>query len=273
MSTNLVFSDLRDELLTLVANIGDKILRLRERGEITVTKKRDNSPVTVADNLSHEILNTQLPRMVSLPVLSEESEPIDFSIRQQWGRYWLVDPLDGTRDFLAGNSDFSVNIALIEAGKPALGVVHFPARQLSYTGGRDLPARKHSKGSSDPIGVTHIDQGAQPLRVVTSTRFSSQKLSPILSAAKTRFGDYRVRKFGGAVKSCLVAEGEADFYPCPGLTSEWDTAAAQAVVEAAGGGLFNLSGEPLRYNCKAELLNPYFYAAGDTRFDWPSLFR
>jgi 3'(2'), 5'-bisphosphate nucleotidase len=198
-----------------------------------------------------------------MPVISEESGLPEFGVRSAWQRYWLVDPLDGTREFVKRNGEFTVNIALIENHRPVLGVVHVPVTGKTYIGcaGKGAELRSADGGQhSIRIAV----ESATPVRVVGSRSHRGSSLDGFLE----KLGDFEMVPMGSSLKFCLVAEGAADIYPRLGPTSEWDTAAAQAVVEQAGGSVLQLDGKPLTYNAKAEILNPHFVVAGPQDYDW-----
>jgi 3'(2'), 5'-bisphosphate nucleotidase len=234
--------------------------------EFDVARKADSSPLTLADMRAHEIITHDLSALTpDTPILSEEASDIPFEVRRQWRRYWLVDPLDGTKEFVSRNGEFTVNIALIEEHRATLGVVYVPVDGTLYTGAHGLGATKQiGDGASVPI---HTRAAATPLRIVGSRSHKDSLLAQILP----RLGAHELIPIGSSLKFCRVAEGTADFYPRFGPTSEWDTAAAQAVVEAAGGAVVRLDGEPLRYNTKADLLNPHFLVYGDPARDWRRL--
>jgi 3'(2'), 5'-bisphosphate nucleotidase len=196
-------------------------------------------------------------------VLSEEASDIDFSIRGDWQRYWLVDPLDGTKEFIKRNGEFTVNIALIDSGKPVLGVVFAPALNLEYCSSTQNGAfKREGNGALHRIRVACPPSA--PLRVVGSRSHAGDALAGYLDA----LGPHILKPMGSSLKICLVAEGSADIYPRLGPTSEWDTAAAQAILEHAGGSMIDTVGRPLAYNTKEDLLNPYFLAIGDNTRDW-----
>jgi 3'(2'), 5'-bisphosphate nucleotidase len=236
--------------------------------EFTVESKADRSPLTIADMRSHEIivhgLQVLTPRV---PVLSEEASEISFEERKQWQRYWLVDPLDGTKEFVSRNGEFTVNVALIEDHVPVLGVVYVPVRDTMYMATRGGGASKQT-GNDAAESIHTRTPAADPLRIVGSRSHRDDTLSRFLP----KLGAHELVAVGSSIKFCLVADGSADLYPRFGPTSEWDTAAAQAIVEAAGGAVVKLDGTPLRYNTKAELLNPHFLVYGDSARDWVGLF-
>jgi 3'(2'), 5'-bisphosphate nucleotidase len=248
---------------------GQAILEIYRRQDIEVLQKEDNSPLTEADLASHRIICDALADLTpGIPLLSEESADVDHAVRSQWREYWLVDPLDGTKEFVNRNDEFTVNIALIRDCEPVLGIVHVPVSGDTYSGIVGVGATRRQAGAKpEPIRVQQ--PCASPVRVVGSRSHASPKLEQFLQ----RLGDYRLVSMGSSLKFCLVAEGRADFYPRLGPTSEWDTAAAHAVVLAAGGRVVTLDGRALEYNRKSSYLNPEFLVIGDTERDWLALFQ
>lgn len=251
------------QVVRLAQRAGDAILSVYGE-QFEVTHKTDQSPLTQADLRSHELLVQGLRALTpELPVLSEEDSDIAFEQRRQWQRYWLIDPLDGTKEFVSRNGEFTVNVALIDDHAPVLGVVHVPVTGITYTGQTGVGAFKHTSGK--PAEALHVrTPAATPLRVVGSRSHRGDSLDRVLP----KLEPYEMVAVGSSLKFCLVAEGSADFYPRLGPTSEWDTAAAQAVVEAAGGAVITTDGSRLSYNTKAELLNPHFLVFGDRGRDW-----
>ena len=251
------------EVVKLAQRAGNAILSVYSE-QFEVTHKTDQSPLTVADLRSHEIISQGLRALTpDAPVLSEEASDISFEQRRQWTRYWLVDPLDGTKEFVSRNGEFTVNIALIENHVPVLGVVHVPVTSTTYTGAIGIGAfRQVDAEAPEPLRVR--SPAGTPLRIVGSRSHRGDTLDQYLP----KLGPYELVAVGSSLKFCLVAEGSADFYPRFGPTSEWDTAAAQAVVEAAGGAVVKTNGEHLRYNTKPDLLNPHFLVYGDHGRDW-----
>ena len=259
---------LREPLAAIAADAGRAILGIYH-GEFAVTHKADRSPLTEADLASHRIILAALERLApGIPVLSEESADIDYDIRSRWPEYWLVDPLDGTREFVSRNGEFTVNIALIRGHKPVLGVVHVPVSGVTYAGAAGGAATRQRPGEA--AETIHVSiPCASPVRVVGSRSHANPALARYLEP----LGDYELVSMGSSLKFCLLAEGAADFYPRLGPTSEWDTAAAHAVVLAAGGRIITLEGRPLQYNRKASYLNPEFLVIADADRDWLALFR
>ena len=261
------------QLLAAVTDIarraGREILEVYAGNEILATVKEDASPLTVADLRAHRLIEDALQQLTpEIPVLSEEASELPFSARATWPRYWLVDPLDGTKEFLSRNGQFTVNIALIEAHAPVLGVVHVPVRDTSYQGLPGVGAWRES--AAGPTCQIHVrTESADPVCVVGSRSHRGDSLDTFLG----RIGAYELVPVGSSLKFCMVAEGAADVYPRLGPTSEWDTAAAHAVVLAAGGEVSTLDGSPLRYNTRESLLNPFFVAYGPRDRDWLALLR
>lgn len=253
-------------LLDIARAAGGEIMRVYA-GEFTVEMKTDMSPVTDADLAAHRVIVADLNRITpGIPVLSEESASIPFAERSRWDSYWLVDPLDGTKEFINKNGDFTVNIALIQGGVPILGVVHVPVTGMSYYGCVGVGAFKRDKdGQASPIKVRKLIEG-KPVKVVASRSHRGELLDGYLA----KLGPHETVSRGSSLKFCLVAEGSADVYPRLGPTSEWDTGAGHAVVLAAGGQVIGMDGKPLPYNSKDSLLNPHFIAYADSSKDWRS---
>ena len=237
--------------------------------DFEVRHKDDRSPLTQADLASHRVIRDALAELTpDIPLLSEESAEIPYAERSDWLRYWLVDPLDGTREFVSRNGEFTVNIALIHAHEPVLGVVHVPVSGVTYAGVAGRGATRQRPGG-EPERIRVRRPCEDPVRIVGSRSHANPELVRYLAA----LGDYELVSMGSSLKFCLVAEGAADFYPRLGPTSEWDTAAAHAVVWAAGGRIVTLDGRPMQYNRKASYLNPEFLVYGDPERDWLRLFR
>lgn len=262
-----VSQGLADAVRSIAKKAGDEILDVYRSVDIAATQKKDNSPLTQADLRAHRVIVAALSALTpDIPVFSEEAADIPYSVRSTWQRYWLVDPLDGTKEFISRNGEFTVNIALIENGVPTLGVVHVPVRDVTYWGTAQSGAwRVNADGRAERIQV-RASVGS-PVRVVGSKSHGGDSLNAFLS----RLGPHELLPVGSSLKFCMVAEGAADVYPRLGPTSEWDTAAAQAVVTAAGGHVVTTDGSPLTYNAKEDILNPHFIVYGDRSTDWPGL--
>jgi 3'(2'), 5'-bisphosphate nucleotidase len=255
---------LRDAGCAIAREAGRAIMQVYA-GEFSVERKDDRSPLTEADLAAHRIIVQALRALTpELPVLSEESAEIAWSERREWRRYWLVDPLDGTREFVKRNGEFTVNIALIEDSVPTIGVVHAPARGDLAHAVRERGAFREVAGAREALRVRDRD-GA--LRVAGSRSHADPRTLRFLQRA----GAHELVPLGSSLKFCLVAAGEADVYLRYGSTSEWDTAAGQCIVEAAGGQVTDLAFMPLAYNRRESLINPDFIAFADPRVDWRAL--
>jgi 3'(2'), 5'-bisphosphate nucleotidase len=251
---------LLDQVVAIARRAGAEIMAVYRNGPVVSARKADNSPLTQADLRAHRSIVAALRALTpQLPVLSEESAAEDFLQRRDWPCHWLVDPLDGTKEFLARNGEFTVNIALIDGDTPVLGVVQLPTLDRVYAGARGLGAQRiEADGTARSIQVRRPAQA--PLRVLGSRSHGNEAMGAVLA----RLGPHELLAVGSSIKFCFVAEGRADLYPRMGPTSEWDTAAGHAVLEAAGGALRRLSdGDPLRYNGAEDFLNPQFVAYGD----------
>ena len=252
-------TELLDRTILLARQAGRTVMDIYARA-FEVQKKGDDSPLTEADLASHEIIAERL-MSTGWPVLSEESAMIPFEQRRTWEKYWLVDPLDGTKEFVRRTGEFTINIALIEDGFPILGVVYAPAMERLYHAGKDMGAYLEMEGQSRRIEVSP-HAGRRP-RVVASRSHRGGKLDAFLE----KLGEHEEVSMGSSLKFCLVAEGSADLYPRLGPTMEWDTAAAQCIVEEAGGSVTDISGKRLEYN-KPDLHNPEFMVAGNPPVPW-----
>ena len=240
--------------MPLAARAGEAIMKVYDDG-FEVQRKEDNSPLTLADLDSQQIIMDGLRRLTpDIPILSEESAAAPWAERQHWHELWVVDPLDGTREFVKRNGEFTVNIALVVDHEPLLGIVTAPAKGLSYWGAAGIGAFSHHTGATrQPI---HTAPPSQPLRVVGSRSHASPQTAAYLESLPAHV----ITGIGSSLKFCLIAEGKADVYPRFGPTSEWDTAAGQALLEAAGGQVTRFDGHRLRYNCRESLINGDFIA-------------
>lgn len=248
--------ELIPHLLDITQRAGEKILKVY-RTDFEVQYKDDKSPVTEADMAAHHLIVDALGALTpDIPILSEESAEVPWSERSQWRTYWLVDPLDGTREFLNRSGEFTVNVALIHDHQPILGVVGVPAARGLYWGGKMLGAWQKKTGGE----VTRLKVTEPPpkLRVLAS----KNHLNDDTKAFIKMLGPVELVQAGSSLKICLIAEGRADLYPRLGPTCEWDTGAAHGVLAGAGGQLATLDGESLLYNCKSSLTNPSFVAVG-----------
>jgi len=261
MKTSL-YSSLLDSVKTIAEVAGGKIMVIYGT-EFKVDVKEDKSPLTEADLAAHHYIVEELEKIASYPIISEESSEIPFSERSSWETYWLVDPLDGTKEFIKRNGDFTVNIALIHQHEPVLGVVYVPVTQQLYFAADGIGSFKQASGkAAQKISVRQ--EFSDELVVAGSSSHVTEELKAYLD----KLPPHKLISIGSSLKLCLVAEGTADLYPRIGLTSEWDTGAAQCVVEQAGGMVTDIQGDRLRYNTKESFLNPFFLVFGNTSHDW-----
>ncbi|WP_133716472.1 3'(2'),5'-bisphosphate nucleotidase CysQ [Methylocaldum gracile] len=252
-----------ETVVALAKESGRRILEIYG-SDFRVGVKEDSSPLTAADLASHHCLVEGLAALrPAYPIISEESKSLPFEERSDWETFWLIDPLDGTKEFIKRNGEFTVNVALIHRHQPVLGVVYAPAKDLCYFASEGCGAYKQID-DSPPQNIEVTTSAHYPLRVVGSRSHQTEELSVYV----TRLGEHELMSIGSSLKLCWVAEGAADLYPRIGLTSEWDTAAAHCIVKEAGGEVTDLRGQPLRYNTKPSLLNPYFLVFGDKSRDW-----
>ena len=257
------------QILALGQRAADAIMEVYSTA-FTVDFKADASPLTVADRRAHEILSDGLASLTeAVPVLSEESPAHihAYETRRHWREHWLVDPLDGTKEFVNRNGEFTVNIALIREHRPVFGVVIAPALNLTYYAGENLGAWCIRQPNAAPERIAVRRPAADPPVIAASRSHRDASLDALLA----RLERYDCRSVGSALKFCLVAQGSADLYPRLGPTCEWDTAAGHAIVEFAGGSVIETSGLPLYYNRRETLLNPHFLAFGDTGRQWRQL--
>jgi 3'(2'), 5'-bisphosphate nucleotidase len=255
--------DLLDQVASIARRAGANIMEIYAREDHGTTLKDDASPLTLADEASHNTIVEGLAKLEPrLPILSEEAEAASPVVRAGWSRFWLVDPLDGTKEFIKRNGEFTVNNALI--GRPVLGVVYAPVLDLMYQAAEGHGAFKGIGGDKpEPIAVS--DYRSVGLRVVASRSHAGELMPRFLALA----GDPECVSKGSSLKLCLVADGTANLYPRFGPTMEWDVAAAHAIVAEAGGQVVDPAGAPLRYN-KDDLHNPWFIVEGNPPFPWQS---
>ncbi|MCG5529536.1 3'(2'),5'-bisphosphate nucleotidase CysQ [Halorhodospira halochloris] len=254
-----------EPLREIAETAGERILEVYRSSDFAVEAKDDESPLTRADRAAHETIAAGLRRLTpDIPQLSEEGDDIDAVTRRSWNNYWLIDPLDGTREFIKRNGEFTVNIALIDNGRPVLGVVHAPDLATTWSAAAGERAYRFDSNGMQTIATRRAQP---PLTVVVSRSHREAAIENILE----RLGEYHELSVGSSLKICRVAQGEADLYPRFGPTCEWDTGAAQCVLEAAGGSIMDIGLQQLRYNQKDSLLNPDFIAVGDVDYDWQRL--
>ncbi len=263
-------------LAQIACEAGREIMEVYERaGDIAVISKGDESPLTEADTRANTTISHALAKLTPhIPVISEEAALLPFEQRRSWQEYWLVDPLDGTKEFISRNGEFTVNIALVRKGVPVIGVVHAPVTGHRWLGVAGLGAWKQtSDGPLERLRTRLLpaDIGQTEFRVVASRRHGGDTLRAALAHLEPQVGHLSLLSLGSSLKFCAIAEGKADFYARFAPTCEWDTAAAQVILEAAGGGVVDTALTPLVYNTKDSILNPSFLALGDLRQDWAGL--
>ena len=245
-----------EEIIAIAERAGSLILNIYQ-GEFEIKEKVDHSPLTKADMASHKFITENLKRLhPSIPLLSEESLDAEMADRMSWESYWLIDPLDGTKEFVKRNGEFTVNIAYVHKHRPVFGVVHAPVLGVTYWGGAGIASFKKTKEGQQKISVRTLPTQMSEIKIVGSRSHQSEEFLAFMKS----YPDAELVAMGSSLKLCLVAEGVADLYPRLGLTSEWDTAAAQAVVEGAGGKVVSYPDlNPLKCNTNSEsLLNPHF---------------
>ncbi len=254
----------RERSIAIARQAGTAILEVYAQ-DFTVQTKGDHTPLTAADLAAHRIIASELAVMTpDIPVLSEEGAGIDWATRRQWARYWLVDPLDGTREFVKRNGEFTVNIALIEDGAPVLGIIYAPVLDYLVHAQKGAGCWMRDSASGEDMRLATQRPARAPLRVAASRSHLDARTANALDA----MGEHERLALGSSLKFCRIAEGRADVYPRFGPTSEWDTAAGQCILESAGGVVLDLSGAPFRYNQRETLLNPDFIALGDPQLPW-----
>lgn len=269
MQTNA--ADLLPELIQLIYQTGEAIMAIYADETLWQTQQKTNdTPVTAADLAAQSVLLDGLNRLSpEIPILSEEGHLVPWELRRHWQTYWLLDPLDGTREFLQRNGEFTVNIALIQHGKPIMGLVYAPATQTLYWGGEGLGAWKQLS-PLDQARSIQVRQPSKNARLLTSRRHSQHE-TLVLEELVTQgiFNYIEGFSLGSSLKFCQIAEGSADLYLRLAPTSEWDTAAAQAILEAAGGAILVLpEGRAMQYNQKPDVTNPSFIALALPVPDW-----
>lgn len=272
--------DHEESVVEVAWQAGEEILQIyhSKKFDEQIERKDDNSPLTQADMVAHSVIERELNQLdPEIPVISEESSSIiSHAERQAFQRHWLVDPLDGTKEFLKRNGEFTVNIALIEGGFPVWGVIYAPTQEVTYLGNQKTGAARilgRDRASKQPISSQTFNQGddRKEIKFIVSRSHTEEIVERYLSSVQAQLqeaSEFQIHSFqrisrGSSLKFCALAEGEAELYPRFGPTSEWDTAAGQAIVESAGGVVVNFFGERFRYNDKESLLNPSFIALSD----------
>jgi 3'(2'), 5'-bisphosphate nucleotidase len=263
-------SHLLPQVIEVARSAGQMILDIYENKQFKAYTKSDKTPVTSADIAAHKLITERLSELTpDIPVLSEEDADISLEQRAQWQRYWLVDPLDGTQEFIAGSGDFATIIALVDNNKPTMGVVYGPVSGVTYYAYSGKGAWKIPDMSESVKIHTHKhEQPGQNIAIAISRRQDINRITSRMSSA----WNYDLIPLGSAaLKACLVAEGAVDCYLRLGPTGEWDTAATQCIVEEAGGRILSTQLEPLSYNKRETLENPNFIVLGDADLPWDEI--
>ena len=255
------------EIVNISVDAGEVILNYYNEN-VDVIYKDDESPLTKADLASHKIITDSIKKITpDIPILSEE-EFIDWKIRKKWKKYWLIDPLDGTKEFIKKNDEFTVNIALIENNRPILGVIYTPAlNELFYSiknfGSYKILTKKKLNTLKEAKKISINKKKSNKIKIVGSRSHSN----PILDKwVNKNFNEFDILQKGSSLKFCLIAEGSADIYPRFGPTSEWDIAAGHIILEEAGGKLKSIDNKEILYNEKENILNPEFFAYSNIDF-------
>lgn len=264
----------KDKLLSIALECAKKagieVVNYYQKGNYTAELKSDHSPVTSADIAANDILMDLLQTLTpDIPIISEEVGTVDLCERAHWDRYWLLDPIDGTGEFILGSGDFAVNIALVENGWPSIGVIHAPDKGVTYYGQKHLGAFKENAQGSQQIHVAQYQLG-RSIKVATSKR---QKLDLMAQYLNNEFSYEYVALGSCSLKNCLIAEGGADCYLRIGPTGEWDTGASHCILEQAGGSIINSEFIPLSYNKRESLLNPDFISLGSANIPWQQVIK
>lgn len=257
------------EIAKSVAKLaGIEVMKHYHSGDFTKTVKDDDSPVTSADLAANDVIMTELTRLTpDIPIISEEVGAEALNERRNWQRYWLLDPIDGTGEFILKSGDFAVNIALVENGWPTIGVIHAPDHNLTYFAQAGLGAFKEADGKAEAISVATYDEN-RAIKVAVSRR---QKLHVMGKYLSDNYQYEYVPLGSASLKNCLIAEGLADCYLRVGPTGEWDTGASQCILEQAGGKIIDSEFLPLSYNARETLMNPDFMSLGNQAFPWQKI--
>jgi len=260
-----------ENCFNIIKQTGKVILDYYDFDKFKVTTKEDNSPLTSADLAANEIITSELKKLYpNIPIISEEQKNLPYSERSTWDTFWLIDPIDGTKEFIDKNDEFTINIALIHNQVPVFGIIYAPALDVTYYGFDNSSFKINNFSKCTDIEKEKI--------LINTRNFNQDKVTIAVSRrhSKEKFAQLKEKIFpnadtipkGSSLKMCLIAEGIADIYIRLGPTSEWDTAAGQAILNSAGGEIYDIKSNVLRYNTKESLLNPEFYAIGDTKVSW-----
>ena len=260
------------EVIALAKLAGEAILQIYNRSDFTaVTEKEDASPLTEADLAAHQILNDGLQEICNIPVVSEESPLPPKEERSRWNRFWLIDPLDGTKEFIDRNDEFTINIALIEEGEPVFGLIYIPVSDECYYGGEGKAFKKTGAEPAIPIKTSSpsaILREFGYIRVLASRRHATEQLDRLCDRLSDKLGGVKKIAAGSAIKLAYLSEGRGELYPRFGNVSEWDIAAGHAILRCIGGDVVTRQFEPIRYGHKPTMIVPGFFAVGDVDYDW-----
>lgn len=260
-----------DKLKEIAREAGSVILSMYDRHDYKTAEKKDDSPVTTADLVASELIEDRLKQSFpDIPIISEESEHQDFNERRQWKSYFIIDPIDGTQEFIARSGDFAVNIAYVENNEPVIGVIFWPVGETLYYARKGAGAFKHDARDNQPISVRKFsDPQTDPITIAISRR---QTREQVFNRLQTKRDIQPFPTGSCSLKACFIAEGKADCFLRLGPTGEWDTAASQVIVGEAGGRIVNENFEPITYNRTVSLLNPNFLVLGDQNVPWEDIF-
>ena len=256
------------DVIAIAKEAGDAIMQIYST-DFSFETKEDNSPLTKADIAAHNIIVARLSQLTpNIPILSEESKKVDIDLHLDWQTYWLIDPLDGTREFLKRNGEFTVNIALVSQHQSIIGVVYAPVIGLTYYASKGQGAYKQEGDA--PAQRIHVKPlNMAKITIAGSRSHSDEQFQRFLHGVETAtLAKPELISLGSSLKICLVAEGRADVYPRLGPTCEWDTAAGHCVLQEAGGDIVDMHATPLGYNTKSSLLNPHFFATAEKSQQW-----
>jgi 3'(2'), 5'-bisphosphate nucleotidase len=262
------------DVIALAKQAGDVILEIYNRSDYTVVEKTDSSPLTDADIAAHNILEAGLKTIFDLPVISEESQTPSKEERDSWDQFWLIDPLDGTKEFIARNGEFTVNIALISHHEPVFGLIYAPVSNEVFYGGNGKAYC--IKGNQAPVLLKASNPGAQVrehnhIRVFGSRRHATEQLDRLREHLVERLAPVELISVGSALKLAYLAAGQAELYPRFGNVSEWDIAAGHAILRCVGGDILTRQYEPMQYGDKPSMIVPGFLAIGCLDYDWRPL--
>lgn len=266
----LPISELLEIAKQAATKAGIEVLDIYDKGIFEEYEKDDASPVTSADYRANEIIMEELAKLTpNIPIMSEETPIPPLKERANWNRYWLIDPIDGTQEFIARSGDFAINIALIENNKPVIGVIYWPCGESLYFASKDSGAYKRCSRETKPISVRRFDVPSEDvIMIAISRRQSREKIFERLTDKRS----YQTLPTGScSLKACLIAEGAADVFMRLGVTGEWDTGASQCIINEAGGSILAATFDPITYNQREIVTNPDFVVLGDQRVSWQSI--